>query len=102
MGGRKTVKTSAKQGQETAVGTREECWQVEIGWEITEKLQTNKERRKEDTVSRGGLSEMGLGEMIGGSYLQRGPRVFPQKTRLDRLRDPKRGTKGGGQEEKKR
>ena len=25
----------------------------------------------------------------------------PQKTRLDRLRDPKRGTKGGGQEKKK-
>ncbi len=71
----------AKQGQETEVGTREKGWRVEMGGEIFEKRQTKKERRKEDTVSRGGLSEMGLGEMIGGSYLQRGPRVPPRTLR---------------------
>ena len=32
---------------------------------------TDKERRKEDTVSRGGLLDMGVGEMIGGSDLDR-------------------------------
>jgi hypothetical protein len=49
-----------------------------MGWEIFEKRQTKKERRKEDTVSRGGLSEMGLGEMIGGHTFNGDPESPPE------------------------
>ncbi len=43
-----------------------------MGDKLYEKRHTDKERRQADTVSRGGLSQMGVGKMIGGSDLDRG------------------------------
>ena len=41
-----------------------------MGGKLSEKTGTDKERRQADTVSRGGLSQMGVGEMIGGQTLK--------------------------------
>ena len=49
-----------------------------MGGKFYEMRHTDKERRKEDTVSRGGLLDMGVGEMIGGSDLDRGDRGRPR------------------------
>jgi hypothetical protein len=70
-GGRKSIRTRAKQGKETEKGTKEKGWRLEMGGKFYEMRHTDKERRKEDTVSRGGLLDMGVGEMIGGSDLDR-------------------------------
>ena len=43
-----------------------------MGGKLSKKTGTGKERRQADTVSRGGLSQMDVGEMIGGSDLDRG------------------------------
>ena len=50
-----------------------------MGGKLSEKTGTDKERRQADTVSRGGLSQMGVGEMIGGSDLERGDGGRPRK-----------------------
>ncbi len=63
MGARKSVKTRAKQGQNVEEASLEKCWRVKKGGQIFEIRQTKRERRKKDTVSRGGLLEVGIGEM---------------------------------------
>ncbi len=40
-----------------------------MGGKLYEKRHTDKERRQADTVSRWGLSQMGVEEMIGGQTL---------------------------------
>ena len=77
MGGRKSISTRAKKGQKTELGTKEKGWRLEMGGKSFEKRHTDKEQRQADTVSRGGLSQMGVGEMIGGSDLDRGDRGRP-------------------------
>ena len=49
-----------------------------MGGKFYEMRHTDKERRKEDTVSRGGLLEVGIKEMIGGADLFRGDRGPPR------------------------
>ncbi len=69
MCARQNVKTRAKQGQNVEEGSKENCWRVKKGGQNLEKRQTTRERGKQDTVSRGGLSEVGIEEMIGGQTL---------------------------------
>jgi hypothetical protein len=78
MCARKSVKTRAKQGQNVEEGSKEKCWRVKKGGHNFEKRQTKRERGKQDTVSRGGLLEVGIGEMIGGADLVRGDQGPPR------------------------
>ena len=71
---------------------------VRNGREIIEKRHTDKERRQADTVSRGGLSQMGVGEMIVGSDLDRGDRGRPR----NRVRFHQMTLKEGGRGEDSR
>ena len=72
------MQTRAKQGQESSERTKERDWRLEKGGQNFQKGQAKKERRKKDTVSRGGMLAMGMAEMIGGSDLQRGARGPPR------------------------
>ena len=78
MCARKSVKTRAKQGQNVEEASLEKCWRVKKGGQKFEIRQTKRERRKKDTVSRGRLLEVGIGEMIGGADLVRGDRGPPR------------------------
>jgi len=53
-------------GQESRGGAEKRIVAVRKGGQNFQIRQTKKERRKKDTVSRGGMLEMGMVEMIGG------------------------------------
>ncbi len=101
MCARKSVKTRAKQGQNGEEGAKKKCWRVKKGGHNVEKRQTKRERGKQDTVSRGGLLEVDIGEMIGGSYLQWAPRVPPRKPDWFDQMTLKEGQRVGDRREKK-
>ncbi len=78
-GGEKECEDKGQTGPEhREKGAKEKGWRLEMGAKILEKRQTKKERCKEDTVSWGGLSEMGICEMIGGADLDRRDRGPPR------------------------
>ena len=72
-----------------------------MGGKFYEMRHTDKERRKEDTVSRGGLLDMGVGEMIGGSDLERGVRGRPRNRVCFHQMTLKEGGRGGDSRKKK-
>ena len=63
--------------------------------------QTKRERRKKDTVSRGGLLEVGMKEMIGGEDLFRGDRGPPRNRVCFHQMTLKEGQKVGDSRKKK-
>ena len=101
MGWRKSIRTRAEKGLETELGTKEKGWRLEMGGKKFEKRHTDKERRQKDTVSRRGLSQMGVWEMIGGSDLDRGDRGRPtNRVCFDQMTLKEEG-RGGGSRKKK-
>ena len=72
-----------------------------MGGKLFKKTGTDKERRQADTVSRGGLSQMGVGEMIGGSDLDRGVRGRPRNRVCFHQITLKEGGRGGDSKKKK-
>ena len=72
-----------------------------MGGKLFKKTDTDKERRQADTVSRWGLSQMGVWEMIGGSDLARGDQGRPTNRVCFDQMTLKEGGRGGGSRKKK-
>ena len=71
LGGGRRVKTRLKQAQKTKGGAKEAEGRSQKGGQKSEKSFQEKERRETNTVWRRGTYKKDMGEMIGGSYLQR-------------------------------
>ncbi len=72
-----------------------------MGGKKFEKRHTDKERRQKDMVSRGGLSQMGVWEMIGRSDLDRGDRGRPRNRVWFDQMTLREGGRGGDSRKKK-